>query len=376
LGSVNPSKHLDETFDLYSIPAFDAGAPAKVLGSEIGSAKQLVRASDVLLSRIVPHIRRAWVVGASSGARSIASNEWLVFRSDRVDPGYLRHVLISDAFHSAFMGTVSGVGGSLLRAKSSYVSEIEIPLPALAEQRRIAALLDRADAVRRKRAESRRLVDELLRSVFLEMFGDPVRNEKGWEVVTLETIADIVSGVTIGRRIDPAREILEVPYLRVANVQDGFISRSEVKTTCATRDEVDRYALRAGDILLTEGGDPDKLGRGAVWDGAIDPCIHQNHVFRVRVLGNDFSADYLNALLGSSYGKRYFFKAAKQTTGIASINRTQLGRFPALAAPREIQRRFTDIVSTIDCFAGRVLGAEQATGSFGTVLSAQSLTAG
>jgi type I restriction enzyme, S subunit len=84
-GSVDPSKHLDEVFELYSIPAFDSGRPELVAGRAIGSAKQVVRPGDVLLSRIVPHIRRSWVVRSGNGRRLIASGEWIVFRSDRLD---------------------------------------------------------------------------------------------------------------------------------------------------------------------------------------------------------------------------------------------------------------------------------------------------
>jgi type I restriction enzyme S subunit len=165
-------------------------------------------------------------------------------------------------------------------------------------QRRIAAMLDKADAVRRKRRESLRLLDGFLRSAFLEMFGDPVRNEKGWAIAQLETIADIVSGVTKGRKLQD-HVAQEVPYLRVANVQDGFLNLGEVKTIPATCSEIAKYRLEAGDIPLTEGGDPDRLGRGAIWRGEIDDCIHQNHIFRVRLHDGGFRPDYMSALLGS-----------------------------------------------------------------------------
>lgn len=113
--SVDPSKAPDELFELWSIPAYDRGAPDLVLGAEIGSQKQVVMPGDVLLSKIVPHIRRAWIVRPMSGAhRQIASGEWIVFRTSAADPAYLRHLLTSERFHAEFMATVSGVGGSLL----------------------------------------------------------------------------------------------------------------------------------------------------------------------------------------------------------------------------------------------------------------------
>lgn len=223
------------------------------------------------------------------------------------------------------------------------VHDVLVSLPPLDEQRRIAAILDKADAIRRKRQESIRLTEEFLRSTFLEMFGDPVTNPKGWTEIRLENIADIQSGITKGRKLN-GQETMNVPYMRVANVQDGHIALDEIKEIEATPVEIERYRLLPGDILLTEGGDPDKLGRGAVWQGEIAPCIHQNHIFRVRPNADKVSSEYLSALIGSVRGKQYFLGAAKQTTGIASINKTQLSSFPALLPPLELQRIYSDIV--------------------------------
>ena len=180
-GSVDPKKHPSEVFELYSIPAFDAGAPEVVTGSAIGSSKKVVQPNDVMISRIVPHIRRACVVGPSNGHRQIASSEWIIFRDERIWPRYLRWVLVGDVFHSAFMRTVSGVGGSLLRARPAEVFKIQVPLPPLAEQKRIAGILDAADALRAKRREALAQLDTLLQSTFLDMFGDPVTNPMGWK---------------------------------------------------------------------------------------------------------------------------------------------------------------------------------------------------
>lgn len=195
-GSVDPSRFPDETFDLYSIPAFDSREPEVVAGRAIGSSKQIVRSNDVLLSKIVPHIRRSWVVGAGRGRRLIASGEWIVFRSPRAIPEYLRHVLIGDPFHVNFMRTVSGVGGSLLRARPAYVAEIKIPLPPLTEQRRIADVLDRADALRMKRRVALVELESLTQAIFLDMFGDPRLNPHGWELYPLKELGIVRTGGT------------------------------------------------------------------------------------------------------------------------------------------------------------------------------------
>ena len=116
VGSLNPALHLNEVFVLYSIPAFDRGEPDIVFGKVVGSTKQIVLPGDVLLSKIVPHIRRTCVVGGDTGRRMIASTEWIVFRTTGADSEYLKYALTDDDFHREFMDTTS-VGGSLLRAR-------------------------------------------------------------------------------------------------------------------------------------------------------------------------------------------------------------------------------------------------------------------
>ena len=131
-----------------------------------------------------------------------------------------------------------------------------------------------------------------------------------------------------------------MPYLAVVDVQDRALNLSTVKTIEATEQEVGRYRLQKGDLLLTEGGDPDKLGRGTLWDDELPECIHQNHVFRVRLTTDAVEPLLLEWLIGSQRGKKYFLRSAKQTTGIATINMTQLRGFPLLLPPAKLQREF------------------------------------
>lgn len=236
--------------------------------------------------------------------------------------------------------------------------QLELPLPSVKEQRRIAAILDKADALRSKRREALSQLDRLAQATFVEMFGDPLTNSKGWpEGISLGEVADVVSGVTKGRKLD-GKTTREVPYLAVANVQDMRLNLSAVKRIEATEEEIGRYALRDGDLLLTEGGDPDKLGRGTLWHGELPECIHQNHVFRVRVTADSMTPYFLNWLVGSQRGKRYFLKSAKQTTGIASINMTQLRGFPLLLPPVSLQREFEETIGALQRHTARLRAAE------------------
>jgi type I restriction enzyme S subunit len=259
-GSVDPSKFPDEVFDLYSIPAFDSGEPEIRAGKGIGSAKQIVEPGDVLLSRIVPHIRRSWVVGAERGARLIASGEWIVFRSPQLHPDFLRHFLASDPFHAQFMQTVSGVGGSLLRAKVSEVAKIEIAVPPMAVQARIVKLLGEADNLRKLRGRADRRTATLLPALFNEMFGDVGVASIGSRMVKLEEVAD---KITDGEHLTPKRTNSGIKLLSARNVRDGFLDLVDVDYIGL--EEYQRINKRCnpeyGDVLISCSG---TIGRVAV----------------------------------------------------------------------------------------------------------------
>ena len=167
---------------------------------------------------------------------------------------------------------------------------------------------------------------EALKRVVVEEF----LKARGDQEVELGTISEIQSGITKGRKVSKESTTSIVPYLSVSNVKDGFLQLHPIKEINATNDEISRYQLQRGDIVLTEGGDPDKLGRGTVWNNEIPVCIHQNHIFRVRILkgATVMTPEVLAAILSSSRPKKHFLRSAKQTTGIASINKSQLSRTP------------------------------------------------
>lgn len=240
-----------------------------------------------------------------------------------------------------------GNGATFKEVSKATVARVEIALPSIADQHRIAAILDQADALRGKRREALAQLDSLTQSIFIEMFGDPVSNSKGWpDSTTLGEVANIASGVTKGRNLT-GKVTRTIPYLAVANVQDKSLNLSTIKAIEATEDEIGRYLLKWNDLLLTEGGDPDKLGRGTLWKNELPECIHQNHIFRVRVTSEAVTPLFLNWLVGSQRGKKFFLRSAKQTTGIASINMTQLRSFPLLLPPVELQRDFEKIASSV-----------------------------
>ena len=131
----------------------------------------------------------------------------------------------------------------------------------------------------------------------------------------------------------------EYPYLRVANVQSGHANLAVVKTIRVTKTEALSCTLQAGDVLMTEGGDPDKLGRGGVWNAQVAPCLHQNHVFAVRPNQSQLEPHFLSTLMGARYARAYFESTAKQTTNLASTNKTKIGQFQVLLPNVDEQQR-------------------------------------
>lgn len=222
----------------------------------------------------------------------------------------------------------------------SDLAEYEFSLPPPDEQRRVATALNRVwdceDALR----ETADAIDSLEASLLLDEFGNfPVGSREGY--VSLSAASVIQSGVAKGRPGDPVRTV-EVPYLGVANVKDGELDLGNVQLISVEKCRVDDFKVRPGDVLMTEGGDLDKLGRGTVWQGEIDDCVHQNHVFAVRPNPSLLNPWYLAALARSPFGREFFQKCAKRTSNLASINKRELGTLPVPVRTLPEQERFVN----------------------------------
>ncbi|MDR3470030.1 MAG: restriction endonuclease subunit S [Xanthobacteraceae bacterium] len=354
----NPAIAPDETFTYVDLSAVDQiekriKTAAPIRGSEAPSrARQLIRKGDILVSTVRPNLNGvAAVTDEFDGAT--ASTGFCVLRphEGRLASNYLMHWVRAPQFVKLLVREAAGA--SYPAVSDRIVKSSPIPLPPLDQQRGIAAILDKADELRRKRKRALDLLDSLTQSIFLEMFGDLRTNPKHWnEVRNLGDLAEVVSGITKGRKLNGA-PTRNVPYLAVSNVQDKNLDLSTVKRIDATEDEIRRYRLKTDDLLLTEGGDPDKLGRGTLWADELPEAIHQNHIFRVRVTSKKVLPLYLIWLIGSAYGKAYFLRSAKQTTGIASINKAQLSNFPVLLPPIHLQAEFAERVKSVALILGK-----------------------
>lgn len=166
---------------------------------------------------------------------------------------------------------------------------------------------------------------------------------QGWCWASLDQIADIAGGVTKGQKFSNSDNTRVVPYLRVANVQRGFLDMTEMKEIRATENDIQALRLQPGDVLFNEGGDRDKLGRGWIWEGQIAECIHQNHVFRARLISPEIQPKIIS-WSGNSYGQRWFMRTGKQSVNLASINLTVLRSFPVPLVPAAEQEAVVEAV--------------------------------
>ena len=311
------------------------------------SPKQLLRQGDIL-------------VCASSGSRHLVGKAGHVYNdfgtfgafckvlrpnAQLVNSNYFAHYFQSPLYRRTIANLAAGA--NINNIKNEHLNELQIKLPCLQEQNTIARVLDKTNAIIGKRRAQLSCLNELAKSRFIEMFGDPVTNPRNFVSIPLNQMANIASGITKGRKTKDL-DLKEVPYMAVSNVKDGYIDWTTVKTILATHAEIQQYRILPDDVLMTEGGDPDKLGRGALIRTPLKDCIHQNHIFRVRLDKKMVLPVYFAEYLKKQKAKRYFLGCAKQTTGIASINMTQLRVLPVLLPPITLQNEFASFIEELD----------------------------
>lgn len=184
-----------------------------------------------------------------------------------------------------------------------------------------------------------------------------------WARVRFEDVALIAGGVTLGRKLGD-RKTVTLPYLRVANVKRGEIDITVIKEVSIAENEIDRYTLRENDLLMTEGGDWDKVGRAAIWRAELPICLHQNHVFRARMRSTELTPFWFELYVNSPVGRGYFESASKQTTNLASINMRQVRScpipLPPLAEQRRIVAKVDELMALVDALEAQLAASRAA----------------
>ena len=295
--------------------------------------------------------------------RGIITSAYLTIRNrSNFCPKYLYYYLHSFDIAKGFYGMGAGVRQGL---NWDGVKWLKILAPSVPEQERIAAFLDaecaEIDTVLEKTRASIEEYKKLKQAVITQAVTKGIRGDRPmkdsgiewigdipaeWRKTQLRHCAAIKSGITLGKKYEKTDSLVERPYLRVANVQDGYVDLSVLTTIEVTQDEDLKYRLRAGDVLMTEGGDRDKLGRGCVWHGEIEPCLHQNHIFAVQTSKDTLLPEFLEYLTVSDVGRSYFDVTAIKTTNLACTSSSKVLAFTIPLPSVEEQAEIVEALNT------------------------------
>lgn len=342
-----------------------------LLAEELVNPNYEIRTGDVLVSRAntVEHVGAPVLVGEVR-PRLLLSDKSLRFKlGSAIDRKWFIYWLRSPAVRKAVAAKASGTSDSMRNITQPDLKAIALPLPPAAEQHRIADALDKRLA-RLGKIESRllaaqRRLEKLRDFVMLAaatgvlawdaapqqmpIVGSPAVKDgtlpplaAGWHWARLQDIADVVGGVTKDSKNQHDPALSEVPYLRVANAQRARLELSQVAKIRVAPKTLGKLQLRDGDLLMTEGGDRDKLGRGWIWEDQIENCIHQNHLFRARVLEHATHPKLLGWYVNSS-ARSWFEANGKQSVNLASISISKVKLLPVPVPPADEQEQ-TDFV--------------------------------
>ena len=234
-------------------------------------------------------------------------------------------------------------GGTMGVLNASDLHELKVPLPPLPEQKRIAAILDKADAIRRKRQEAIHLTEELLRSAFLEMFGDPVTNPKRWEV---RKLGQAIREAQYGTAEKANSKGVGLPVLRMNNITyGGAWDLSDLKWCEIAEGDAAKYTTARGDLLFNRTNSPELVGKTAVWESD-DVYAIAGYLIRVRF--NELAEPrYVSGVLNSRAGKKLLFEKAKASNNMSNFSASELKRLEVPLPPIELQQRFSNLTIAI-----------------------------
>lgn len=316
--------------------------------------KKICRKNDLLIS-----------VRAPVGEINLANKEFVIGRglasvtpNSLIDRDFLWHAMQIHRKQLSVMET----GTTFKAVSGDDLKNIIFALPNLQEQQAIANFLDRETSRIDKLIAEKQTFIKLLKEKRQALISHVVTKglnpnvkmkdsgiewigevPEHWEIKRLKYVGRIQSGIAKGKDVAD-KDTIEVPMLRVANVQDGYLDLKVVHTIQIEPHELNRYSLQFGDVLMNEGGDNDKLGRGAVWRSEVSPCIHQNHVFALRM--NKIEPEWLELITQSSYAKFYFYYQSKQSTNLASISSTNIKQTPLIIPPSNERMAFLNYLSS------------------------------
>jgi len=313
---------------------------------EVKKGYRYFQRGDVLLAKITPCMEngKASPTNLLENEIGFGSTEFHVLRAtEQINWRYLFYMVWNDLFRANAKKKMTGAAGQK-RISTAFLSSYKIPLPPLAEQKRIAEILDLADEARRKRKKNLALYDDLIRSLFLKTFGDPVNNQYNF---SRGTIRELINEVKYGtsKKADTSKG--EYPVLRMGNITyDGNWNFSSLKYCDLEKEELDKYLVHNGDMLFNRTNSRELVGKTAVFREK-NPMAYAGYLIRVRP--NKYAnIEFLSAHLNSKWAKQYLSAKCKSIVGMANINAQELQDIPILIPPLDLQNQFAKQVEEIN----------------------------
>ena len=302
-------------------------------------ARQLVAYRDVLISTVRPNLNGVAAVPAElDGATASTGFCVLRPRPEKVYWRYLYHWVRSPAFVRDM--TRKATGASYPAISDRIIHDSKIPLPELGEQQRIAAILDKADNIRRQQQDALREAQSLGMAIFLEMFGDISINDRDWEMVTVAVAGDVQLGRQRAPKYQSGKHTHQ--YMRVANVFEDRIDLGDVLSMDFDASDFERYKLEDGDILLNEGQSTELVGRPAIWRNELPNCCFQNTLVRFRVYPEKTEPEYALCVFLRYLHSSKFAGVSSKTSSVAHLGAARFARMPFPLPPLKLQSEFTE----------------------------------
>lgn len=342
--TVNPADTPEDLFELYSVPSYENQYPEIVKGKEIGSAKAVVQEGDVLICKINPKINRVWVVKHNTEYPLLASSEWIVVRNSAINSNYLKWYFMSPFFRKLLTSQVAGIGGSLTRAQPKQVAKYPVPIVELEKQEKIVNLLEKVNFVISARQQQLAKLDELVKARFVEMFGDPLQNQRGCPTKSLLEMGCCKNGMNF--HADDSG--IEIRCLGVGDFKDLSVIEgiTQLPMVSLGQKPSEESMLHDGDIVFVRSnGNKNLVGRCVVVYPGTTPTTYSGFCIRYRLTCNDVMIPYLMCVLKSESTRS---KMTGRGANIQNLNQQILATLNVPIPPMECQQKFADIVVKCD----------------------------
>lgn len=333
--SIDPKKNPNRWYELYSVPNYGLGEPEIVQGKEIESSKQIVEEGDILICKINPRINRVWIVGNHTEHIKIASSEWIVVRTSKLNNCYLAYYFKSEKFNKMLCSQVTGIGGSLTRAQPKNVKTYQVPLLPLKMQNKVVEIIEELECIIKKRQSQITALDHLTQSIFWEMFKN-IQNKK-----KISEITEVQTGATPSRENPSFWKNGTIPWIKTGEVKMNYIEESEEFITEEALQNSSVSLLPYNTILVAMYG--QGVTRGRV--GILKMEATTNQACAAILPSKEFNSEFLFKQLNLNYKKlRDLGRGGNQP----NLNLSLVKNFEVILPKLELQNEFNNISEDIE----------------------------